>query len=211
MVLGATVAAATALVPVAVPQAAVAVAQGASKPANWWGWGYHTPAPDGEWVHGPFDTREAALADARAYYDDEAFEVSECHRQMLCDADYKEIVFDWLTEGGQLQIMLADGLVRWNEEYQFEDEAEEEIMKLPLWRAAWDLEEYVIRFVERTGLFFDIGEEFVDHESEIVRLMELNLFFEGEVKRIVKRHIPEEFYGASKLLKFVTTIGDKNA
>jgi hypothetical protein len=188
------------------PAQAAPLAQGVvSDPilARLWGWGHHVPEPDGEYIQGPFDTHADALADAQGLYDvGEAFQVSRCTSQILDDADYDEVLLDWLcnTRRDSLEIMLFDALSNANEGKQFEDEVDTAVSALPLWRAEWDLMEYLVTFIERTGLFFDVGNEFTEDGSAIILALQNNLFFKGDVNGIVCKHIPVSFYASSNLL-----------
>ena len=95
------------------------------KRAPWWGW-----SSDEEFFHGPFASREEAIADGKDNDADGAgFTTALCHPHMLHHPDYEEVIVEWLacaTRGRPLEIELRDAFEGANTDHDYEGEVSDE-------------------------------------------------------------------------------------
>lgn len=122
---GIAVTAAAAAIPLSAPPAAEPVLVGldlGSQPSTtaWWGYSIND-----DFFHGPFDSREQALAEAQSDYPDEPCSTARCIPHEMEAPDLREICVLWLCDGCTEDSLF--GAIKWrfdgaNEDHDYDGE-----------------------------------------------------------------------------------------
>jgi|GEM_PF-3083637 len=175
--------------------AVVEMAPAAAPPANPLRWGWGVRRDGDEFIHGPYASREEALAAGKEYFGadpidgDESygFDTVECDREPVRHGDYHEaLVNDLCEEGTNIAWTLESCMQGANEDCDWEGEVSEAIAAVD-WKA---IEAAVLpaiwRAVERSGLFvLDVIDEEFDGDAALIEALDRDAAFNAELQAII--------------------------
>lgn len=181
-----------------------------SPPARTWGWGFWRNGD--EFIHGPYGSREEAIAAGKEYFGDDAdpkdgtygFETVECDRHPVYHGDYHESLINDLCEPGtNIGWSLQQSMEGSNCDNDFEGEVAEAIAAVPWEKIAAAVTPVIWRAVERSGLFFagSLIEEEFDGNCALMTALEADRLFEAELIAVIHPMVEAtDVMGASNML-----------
>lgn len=153
----------------------------------WWGW-----SDDDYLFQGPFDSREAAIEDARENgYGDDGFTVALCRWHDLYHPDYVEGVVDWL-EGRAIDDHDDDSLGWWlrncfhesNLDHDFDGEGSEACAHEDWEALAAAMMPAIEAAIARTGLFISLAKGAVEPEAAVLEELVADVGLHDQLRAI---------------------------
>lgn len=195
VLLGLAAAAAASALPTATAATPGAEIAAAAPPANPLRWGWGVWRDGDEFIHGPYASREEALAAGKEHFGcdtiegDESygFDTVECDRVPVQHGDYHEaLVNDLCEEGTNIAHTLQSCMEGANEDCDWEGEVAEAIAAVD-WKA---IEAAVLpaiwRAVERSGLFvLDVIDEEFDGDAALIEALDRDATFNADLQAII--------------------------